>query len=100
MFSEVVSGAMPEPASTRSSGSVRHVGSSEPQPKQALCGFARLHLAKGENASATVEIPTVKLRYWNTANKQYEVEPGKYELLVGAASDDIRLRVPFVIGAN
>ena len=78
----------------------RHVGSSEPQPKQALCGFARLHLAKGENASATVEIPTVKLRYWNTANKQYEVEPGKYELLVGAASDDIRLRVPFEIGAN
>jgi hypothetical protein len=29
--------------------------------------------------------------------KKYVVEPGQYELLIGAASDDIRLRVPFTI---
>ena len=41
-----------------------------------------------------MEIPAERLRYWDTTQKQYVVEPGKYELLVGAASDDIRLRVP------
>ncbi len=75
----------------------RHLNSNVPQPKQALCGFARLHVAKGENASATVDIPAKQFRYWDTVKKQYVVEPGKYELLLGAASDDIRARVPFVI---
>ncbi len=75
----------------------RHVDSSVPQPKEALCGFARLHVAKGENAAATVDIPSKTFRYWDTAKKQYTIEAGKYELLVGAASDDIRARVPFVI---
>ena len=31
-----------------------------------------------------------EFRYWDTAKKEYVVEPGDYELLVGAASDDIR----------
>ena len=38
-----------------------------------------------------------RFRYWDTAKKQYVVEPGNYELLVGAASDDIRLRAPLKI---
>jgi len=31
--------------------------------------------------------------------KHYVVEPGDYELLIGAASDDLRLRVPLKIKA-
>jgi hypothetical protein len=38
-----------------------------------------------------------RFRYWDSTQKRYVVEPGKYELLVAAASDDIRLRVPLVI---
>jgi hypothetical protein len=34
------------------------------------------------------------------AKKRYVVEPGKYEILVGAASDDIRAKLPLQIGAN
>jgi beta-glucosidase len=56
-----------------------------------------LHVVKGGGASVTVDIPAKRFRYWDTAKKQYTVEAGKYELLVGAASDDIRARVPFVI---
>jgi hypothetical protein len=41
-----------------------------------------------------------RLRYWNITKKQYAVELGDYELLVSAASDDIRLRVPFKIAAR
>ena len=75
----------------------RHVHSSVPQPKLALCNFTRIHLSHDSSARISVEIPVERLRYWDTTAKQYVVEPGKYELLVGAAADDIRLRVPFKV---
>ena len=78
----------------------RHVNSSVPQPKMALCGFARVQLKRGESAKVTIEIPAERLRYWDTEKKQYAVEPGKYEFLVGAASDDIRLKLPMIIAAQ
>jgi beta-glucosidase len=78
----------------------RHVNSALPQPKLALCGFARVHLKRGESRNVTVEIPAARLRYWDTEKKQYVVEPGKYEFLIGAASDDIRLKLPMTIVAR
>jgi beta-glucosidase len=78
----------------------RHVHSAVSQPSVALCGFARIHLAKGESTTVTLDIPAERFRYWDTTQKQYVVEPGNYELLVGAASDDIRLRVPAKVAAT
>jgi beta-glucosidase len=73
----------------------RHVKSAELQPRMALCGFARVHVTPGEAAKVSLEIPAERFRYWDTKRKQYVVEPGDYVLMVGAASDDIRVRVPF-----
>jgi beta-glucosidase len=78
----------------------RHVHSDVPQPKLALCGFARMHLNRGQTGRVTIEVPAERLRYWDTDKKQYVVEPGKYEFLVGAASDDIRLKLPMTITAQ
>jgi beta-glucosidase len=78
----------------------RHVNSAVPQPKLALCGFTRVHLKSGESTEVTVEIPAARLRYWDTKKKQYVVEPGDYEFLVGTASDDIRLKLPMTITAQ
>ena len=78
----------------------RHLKSAVPQPKLALCGFTRVHLKRGESAEVTLEIPASRLRYWSTEKKQYVVEPGEYEFLVGAASDDIRLKLPMTIAAQ
>jgi beta-glucosidase len=75
----------------------RHVNSSVPQPKLALCGFARVHLQHGKSARVAIDVPAQRLRYWDTDKKQYVVEPGDYEFLVGAASDDIRLKLPLRI---
>ena len=74
-----------------------HANSSVPQPKLALCGFTRTHLKRGESKRVTVEVPAERLRYWDTEKKQYVVEPGKYEFLIGEASDDIRLKLPVTI---
>ncbi len=78
----------------------RHVNSAVPQPKLALCGFTRVTLKPGESKQVTVEVPAERLRYWDTEKKQYVVEPGQYEFLVGAASDDIRLKLPLAIAAR
>jgi beta-glucosidase len=75
----------------------RHLNSAEPQPKLSLCGFLRIHLAKGESSQVVLEIPAQRFRYWKPEKRQYVVEPGKYELLIGGASDDIRLRTPVTI---
>lgn len=77
----------------------RHLNSAMPQPKLALCGFARIHLAKGESSRITTEIPAARFRCWDTTKRQYVVEPGDYELLIGGASDDIRLHARIHIGA-
>jgi beta-glucosidase len=78
----------------------RHVNSAVPQPNLALCGFARVHLKHGESSKIAVEVPTESLRYWDAQKKQYVVEPGDYEILIGAASDDIRLKMPMMITAQ
>jgi beta-glucosidase len=77
----------------------RHVNPSVPQPKLALCGFARVHVKHGESKDVTVEVPAQRLRYWDTGKKHYVVEPGEYEFLIGGASDDIRLKLPVKITA-
>jgi beta-glucosidase len=78
----------------------RHVKSAVPQPKLALCGFERVHVPAGQTEKTMIEIPVERFRYWDTTKKQYVVEPGNYELLLGAASDDIRQRLPFKIVAQ
>jgi beta-glucosidase len=76
----------------------QHLDSAVLQPKLALCGFARVHLKRGESKTVAVEVPAKQLRYWDTEKKQYVVEPGRYQFLVGAASDDIQLKLPARIG--
>ena len=48
----------------------------------------------------SIEVAAARLRQWDEATKQYVVVPGNYELLVGAASDDIRLTLPFTVTAR
>ncbi len=75
----------------------RHVNSKEPQPKLSLCGFSRVSLKSGHSTKVEIEIPAERLRYWDVDTEQYVVEPGDYEFLVAAASDDIRLTLPVQI---
>ena len=78
----------------------RHVNSAVPQPKLALCGFSRVQLKRGDSQEVAIEVPAERLRYWDAQKKRYVVEPGAYEILIGAASDDIRLKLPMTITAR
>lgn len=74
-----------------------HLNSAVPQPIKALCGFKRVHVAAGKSAKVSVEIPAVRLRYWDTTKGDYTVEAGNYRLMVGAASDDIKHSADFSV---
>lgn len=76
----------------------RHVKSAVPQPLEALCGFQRIPVTHQQSAHVDIAVPVKELRYWDTTKKQYVVEQGDYEILVGAASDDIRAKLPLKIG--
>jgi len=78
----------------------RHVKSAVAQPLEALCGFQRVAVAAKQTAHLDIPVPVRELRYWDTVKKQYVVEAGDYEILVGAASDDIRAKLPLRVGAR
>ena len=75
----------------------RHVNSLRPQAKLELCGFARVEVAPNAAAWVNMDIPVERFRNWDLMKEQYAVEPGEYELLIGASADDIRLRVRFSV---
>jgi beta-glucosidase len=78
----------------------RHVKSAVPQPLEALCGFQRVPVPHQKSAHVDIAVPVTGLRYWDTNRKQYVVEQGDYEILVGAASDDIRAKLPLRVGGQ
>ncbi len=71
----------------------RHLKPAVPQAREALCGFQRVTIPQGETRLVEIEVPMKQFRYWDTAARQYIVEPGNYEILIGAASDDIRAKL-------
>ncbi len=79
---------------------VRRLGASEDDPKMSLCGFRRVSLKAGKSSRVTIEVPAARLRRWSSEGKKYVVEPGDYEIMVGAASDDVRLRLPLKVAAR
>lgn len=61
-------------------------------PEKELRGFARVSLAPNEEKRVFVELPERAFRYWNTLESRWTTAGGRYEVLVGASSRDIRLR--------
>ena len=71
---------------------VRDVESNLKMPVKQLKGFERVALNRGEEKTVVFELNAeTALRYYNAAHKQYEVEPGDFEIQIGASSEDIRL---------
>lgn len=61
------------------------------RPRQALVGFQRVSLRPGETRTVRIPLQAKRLAYWNTERKSMEVEAGPVKLLLGEASDAIRL---------
>lgn len=60
---------------------------------QALGAFHRVTLQPGEQQTVTVNVPTLALRRWNAARKDYHIPEGEWTVRVGASAADIRQTV-------
>lgn len=72
---------------------VHDVASAIVMPVKQLRGFERVALAKGEEKTVSFKLKAADdLHYYNSMYKRYMVEPGDFEIQVGASSADIRLK--------
>ena len=66
------------------------VKSSVPRAPKQLVGFERVSLKPGEKKTVTLTLKGEQLAYYDVATHDWAFEPGKYEILVGSSSRDIR----------
>lgn len=61
------------------------------KPEKELKGFEKIELNPGEEKLVTIALSKRDFEYYNVETKKWEIEPGKYKILVGQSSQDIIL---------
>jgi len=61
-----------------------------------LRGFERVHLQPGEKRTVTFNLTRDDLALWDR-QLHFVVEPGKFKIMIGSGSEDIRLTGEFQI---
>jgi len=70
------------------------------RPGKELRGFQRIALVAGGTKTVTLTLPAAKLAFWDEKTHAFVVEPGDYDVLVGASSNDIRARARIRVAAE
>ena len=65
------------------------------RPVHELKGFNRVELKPGESQTIKFNLDPSAFEYWNPTTKAWALDPGTFEVQIGASSRDIRLRAPF-----
>jgi beta-glucosidase len=76
---------------------IHDVNSSLERPPMELKAFAKLGLEVAESRTVRFELDHRALAFYDASRAAWHVEAGEFEVLVGAASDDIRLRGSFTL---
>lgn len=69
---------------------VKRLDSKVERAEKELEAFERVALKAGETKKVTLEFPVSELAHWDNETNGWVLEPGKIEILVGSASNDIR----------
>jgi beta-glucosidase len=67
------------------------------QPKEQLQGFEHISLKPGETKTVTFSLPVEQLAFWDTGKHEFTIHPGMFDVMVGAASDDVRQKGSFEV---
>ncbi|SFQ81015.1 glycoside hydrolase family 3 C-terminal domain-containing protein [Hymenobacter arizonensis] len=62
------------------------------RPEKELKGFEKVFLQPGEAKTVTLTLDSGAFQYYDEAQKQWVLEPGRFDVLVGSSSRDIRLK--------
>ncbi len=69
---------------------LRAVGPRVPRPDRELVGFVKVGIGAGQRETVEVELGAAAFRYWDVDTHGWRSDPGRYEVLVGSSSRDIR----------
>lgn len=69
--------------------------SSLPRPVKELKGFRKIVLAPGETREVSFTITPEELKFFDDSKHEWIAEPGKFKVMVGASSADIRSTAQF-----
>ncbi len=61
------------------------------RPEKLLRGFQKVYLQPGEERTVEFSIPESELAFYNPETKTWQVEKGKYEVLIGNSSHDEKI---------
>ena len=64
-----------------------------------LRGFERIHLKPGETKTVSLTLKPEDLALWDR-QMHFVVEPGKFKVMIGSGSEDIRLTGEFTIAST
>lgn len=67
------------------------------RPTLELRGFERVSLAPGQTRTITLSVPVRKLAFYDEKVHAFVVNPQAFDVLVGGASDDIRLKTQVTV---
>lgn len=62
-----------------------------PEPPKQLKGFQKVYLEPGETSHLQFVLDARSLSHWETAAHDWAMTPGRYKVMVGSSSRDIRL---------
>ncbi len=61
------------------------------RPEKELKGFRKVYLEPNEGKRVSIKLDKRSFSYYDANKREWRVEPGKFDILVGASSRDIRL---------
>jgi len=70
---------------------VSYPDSQEDMPYEALKGFSRIFIRKGETKQVTLTLKGNDLCYWDSGKNMWVLKPGRINYFVGVSSEDKRL---------
>ena len=74
---------------------IHDVQSSVDRPYKELKGFSKVYLQPGESKDVAITVNNDALSFYDEASGAWKSEPGKFEALVGNASDNLKLKKTF-----
>jgi beta-glucosidase len=76
---------------------ISDVKASVERPEKELKDFIRVDLKPGEKKMVELEINQADLSFFDEASNTWVAEPGEFKVLIGAASNDIKLEKTFTL---
>lgn len=68
---------------------IRDVQAGHIVPAKALKGFQRVHVPAGESRTVSIRLPYEAFSYYNVSSKEFQVEEGDFEIMIGQSSEKI-----------